>query len=384
MVDTSPVVLQLQASFSNSHSDSITTVKNITDESYVDKNCNDTTEEQEKTESDQDYENYEMENRFRQRLGSAASVMDAKNHAFERVKEELRSAQQALELKDEEVALIREKMDHEIEELTASLFVEAHAMVREANLKQAEAEKILKEAQGKIDVLQAEVTALKAMVLTSTPSMPLPPTQSPKKSISILKRHKPQNPIISQQMSMYSHHWRNPALLDTPLERSNSSPAAINNSTVQELKEADPVTLHEFETWKKSPSLSMESAFMKRIQLEDVQPCLTFPNNALTEMVQKCVLNNSLCIEPIHGSPNTKKMCALTSENRVCKYRLKLEDPDKWCDVSTSARNRITAVCNCFTYLRYIQQGLVKSETIDMYWEIVRLRKEIALAKLSL
>lgn len=74
-------------------------------------------------------------------------------------------------------------------------------MVREANVKQATAEKQLKEAQGKvgsyfttyvnpslksvsaihlfflsplsqIDVLQAEVTALKTLVLTSTPSSP--------------------------------------------------------------------------------------------------------------------------------------------------------------------------------------------------------------------
>ncbi|XP_027128576.1 rab-3A-interacting protein-like [Larimichthys crocea] len=45
-------------------------------------------------------------------------------------------------------------------------------MVHEANVKQAGAEKQLKEAQGKIDVLQAEVTALKTLVLTSTPSSP--------------------------------------------------------------------------------------------------------------------------------------------------------------------------------------------------------------------
>lgn len=75
---------------------------------------------------------------------------------------------------------------------------EAHKMVREANVKRAASEKQLKEAQGKvcgtclgvlefllpriislafgcdsqIDVLQAEVTALKALVLTSTPSAP--------------------------------------------------------------------------------------------------------------------------------------------------------------------------------------------------------------------
>lgn len=47
-------------------------------------------------------------------------------------------------------------------------------MVREANMRQAGAEKALKESQMQIDVLIAEVAALKALVLTSTPSMPNP------------------------------------------------------------------------------------------------------------------------------------------------------------------------------------------------------------------
>ena len=47
-------------------------------------------------------------------------------------------------------------------------------MVRDANVKQVVAEKALKESQMKVDVLTAEVTALKTLVLTSTPSMPNP------------------------------------------------------------------------------------------------------------------------------------------------------------------------------------------------------------------
>lgn len=47
-------------------------------------------------------------------------------------------------------------------------------MVRDANEKQAAAEKSLKESQMKVDVLTAEVAALKTLVLTSTPSRPNP------------------------------------------------------------------------------------------------------------------------------------------------------------------------------------------------------------------
>jgi Rab-3A-interacting protein len=47
-------------------------------------------------------------------------------------------------------------------------------MVREANVAQAQAEKALKESQMKVEVLQAEVAALKTLVITSTPSRPNP------------------------------------------------------------------------------------------------------------------------------------------------------------------------------------------------------------------
>jgi len=47
-------------------------------------------------------------------------------------------------------------------------------MVREANIRQASAERLLEESRMKSDVLMAEVTALKTLVLTSTPSTPNP------------------------------------------------------------------------------------------------------------------------------------------------------------------------------------------------------------------
>lgn len=47
-------------------------------------------------------------------------------------------------------------------------------MVREANVRQAAAERALKESHMQVEVLTAEVVALKALVLTSTPSRPNP------------------------------------------------------------------------------------------------------------------------------------------------------------------------------------------------------------------
>ena len=59
-----------------------------------------------------------------------------------------------------------------MQELTASLFTEANKMVRDANEKRMSTEKCLAEVPMKIDGLETEVTALKALVLTSTPSQP--------------------------------------------------------------------------------------------------------------------------------------------------------------------------------------------------------------------
>lgn len=60
---------------------------------------------------------------------------------------------QALEIKDEEckeLSSVRSKVEEELEELTASLFQEAHKMVHDANMKQHIAEKKLKEAKGEV------------------------------------------------------------------------------------------------------------------------------------------------------------------------------------------------------------------------------------------
>ncbi|XP_018573257.1 uncharacterized protein LOC108912503, partial [Anoplophora glabripennis] len=105
------------------------------------------------------------------------SVVEVKEQAFLRLQNELKEANKELKLRDQELtrlSRIRQDVEAELEDLTASLFQEAHNMVREANEKQAAAEKALKESQMKVDVLTAEVAALKTLVLTSTPSSPNP------------------------------------------------------------------------------------------------------------------------------------------------------------------------------------------------------------------
>uniref|UniRef100_A0A4X1VGS9 GDP/GTP exchange factor Sec2 N-terminal domain-containing protein n=1 Tax=Sus scrofa TaxID=9823 RepID=A0A4X1VGS9_PIG len=238
-----------------------------------------------------------------------SSSMEIREKGSEFLREELHKAQKELKLKDEEcerLSKVREQLEQELEELTASLFEEAHKMVREANMKQAASEKQLKEARGKVDA----------------------------------------------------------------------------------------TLFAEFQAWRESPTLDKTCPFLERVYREDVGPCLDFTMQELSALVRAAVEDNTLTIEPVAsqtlpavkvaavecGRANT---CALSGLVCACRHRIRLGDSESHYYISPSSRARITAVCNFFTYIRYIQQGLVRQDAEPMFWEITRLRKEMSLAKLG-
>ncbi|XP_072448237.1 guanine nucleotide exchange factor for Rab-3A isoform X4 [Chiloscyllium punctatum] len=318
-----------------------------------------------------------------------SSSVEIREKGSERLKEELAKAQRELKLKDEEcekLSKVREQLEQELEELTASLFEEAHKMVREANTKQATAEKQLREAQGKIDMLLAEVTALKTLVITSTPSSPNrelhPQLQSPSKVV--FKKGHSRNKSLSS------------AIVTAATQNTQLKPISKDG------REIDLILFEEFQLWKEDPTLDKACPFLERIYQEDISPCLSFAKHELTEAVQAAVENNTLSIEPAAaqalpvvkasaiecGGPNGWRAevltkCALSGLSRTCKHRIKLGDSGNYFYISPSCRSRITAVCNFFTYIRYIQQGLVRQDVEQMYWEVMKLRKEMSNAKLG-
>nr|XP_013033077.1 guanine nucleotide exchange factor for Rab-3A isoform X4 [Anser cygnoides]XP_047905957.1 guanine nucleotide exchange factor for Rab-3A isoform X5 [Anser cygnoides] len=310
-----------------------------------------------------------------------SSSVEIREKGSEFLKEELHKAQKELKLKDKEcerLSKVREQLEQELEELTASLFEEAHKMVREANTKQAASEKQLKEARGKIDMLQAEVTALKTLVITSTPSSPNwelhPQLQSPSKAV-FRKGHARNKSTSSAIFTAASH---------------NATPEPVS----RECKEVDSVLFAEFQSWKESPTLDKSCSFLDRIYREDVGPCLDFSKQELSELVRAAVEQNTLTIEPVasqalsvvKGSAEDcggPKKCALSGLPRTCKHRIMLGDSGNYYYISPSCRARITAACNFFTYIRYIQQGLVRQDVELMFWEVMRLRREMSLAKLG-
>ncbi|XP_043964206.1 rab-3A-interacting protein isoform X5 [Gambusia affinis] len=281
------------------------------------------------------------------------SVMEVREKGYERLKEELAKAQR-----------------------------EAHKMVREANVKQANAEKQLKEALGKIDVLQAEVQALKTLVLSSptSPVAELPP---------------------AAKAPFRKGHSRNKSTSSAMLG-SQPDPAATQ-PIVRECREVDSQLFAEFKAWKEAPTLDRRCSFLERVYREDIHPCLAFNKSELGSAILDAVEQNTLSVEPVGfqplpvvkasavecGGPNGRRAalvtkCALSGQTKTCKHRIKFGDSSNYYYVSPFCRYRITAVCNFFTYIRYIHQGLVKQQDAEqMFWEVMQLRREMSYAKLG-
>ncbi|XP_035224586.1 guanine nucleotide exchange factor for Rab-3A-like [Stegodyphus dumicola] len=312
--------------------------------------------------------------------GRNSLMAEVKELAYSRLQQELQKAQLELKLKDEEVvrlSQIRDEVGAELEELTASLFEEANNMVREANVKQAYAEKMLKEANLKIEVLQAEVQALKTLVITSTPSMPNPHLhpQIDKRHNGVRSLFTPGHKRSPSNYELCSYKETPPG---SPTKESDLSAFSPDNY------EVDPVFHQEFLEWHQSPTLDKNTPFLSNIYKEDILPCLHFTNSKLSQAVLSAIEENAITIELVNGKNPFPKRCALLEAPRLCKYRMKLGDNPEWHYISHLCRNRIAAVCDFFCYIRYIQQGLVKSGIHEIYWEVIRRRRDVSLARLGI
>ncbi|XP_077356691.1 rab-3A-interacting protein isoform X2 [Festucalex cinctus] len=275
------------------------------------------------------------------------SVMEVREKGYERLKDELAKAQR-----------------------------EAHKMVREANVKQSNAEKQLKEALGKIDVLQAEVQALKTLVLSS-PTSPVGELPNVGGGKAAFRKGHSRNKSTSS------------AILGTQADPSATQPI------VRECREVDAQLFSEFKAWKEDPTLDRRCCFLERVYREDIYPCLTFSKSELGSSILESVEQNTLSVEPVGFQPlpvvkasavecGGPKKCALSGLTKNCKHRIKFGDSSNYYFVSPYCRYRITAVCNFFTYIRYIHQGLVKQQDAEqMFWEVMQLRREMSLAKLG-
>lgn len=310
----------------------------------------------------------------------ASSVRNVDNFTFSELKIGLRQAHRQLKARKEEIhklARIKQEVEVELEDLTASLFQEAHNMVREANEKQTAAERALRESEMKVEVLMAEVSALKTLVITSTPSRPNPHLhpQIDKNEANAANRKHNRSPSHSHFIYGRGDLPSSPTKSESP-ERSYTIKSGI---------EIDPLFYDEFILWKEKPKLDKTSAFISRVYKEDIQLCLSFPNLDLTDKVLEAVETGTILIEDLgEKSKDFQRDCALMKVPKICLHRMNLgNENDDWYNISQICRNRITAVCDFLNYLKYIERGLVKSSAQDMFYEVMRLRKNMVLGRMG-
>ncbi|KAL5010296.1 hypothetical protein ScPMuIL_012601 [Solemya velum] len=307
------------------------------------------------------------------------SMAEAKEHAHARLQTELNKAQEELKLKDEEcekLLKVRDQMGEELEELTACLFEEANKKVIDANVKRIHVEKLLSEKEQQVEVLIAEVAALKQLVLTSTPSSPnkhLHPQidSAPQKK----EKEKLSKPFWKGHRRSTSHHEFT--------KEARQEAEAQQQAKSDRCKEIDLAAFDEFRVWRQNPTIDTNCPFLARIMQEDIGPCLNFTNRKLAKRVQECVENNSLTIEPIPSDSSYPRKCSLSESNRLCNYKIRLEDDQENYSISQLCRDRIATVCDFYAYIRYIYQGLVKHEDKEAFYEVIRFRKNMALARLG-
>ena len=129
-----------------------------------------------------------------------------------------------------------------------------------------------------MDGLETEVSALKTLVITSTPSMP--------------NRHlhphlrKGRVGSVGGRGGGGSETESGPP---SPAREGHSSLGSLQGEEEKEETCVDPVLRAEYVTWKRSPSMEPSCQFLSRIYREDVTPCLDFPVVELADRVRRAV-----------------------------------------------------------------------------------------------
>ncbi|KFM58584.1 Guanine nucleotide exchange factor for Rab-3A, partial [Stegodyphus mimosarum] len=234
------------------------------------------------------------------RQARSCSVSEMRQSTIERLQSKLEKAEKDLELREEEIfrlRKIRDEVGSEIEDLTASLFEEANNMVRKAQMSQRKAERMAKETNMKLGMLQEEVSALKAIVQSTKMCTPVEENEVSEKKVRLPPR---------------------PAY------------------------EVDPIFNSEFVEWRQDPSFDKNSPFLKRIYAEDIQSCLNFKNKELSEIVLAAIEDDKITIEKIPTSTQDPlpKVCALMNAPRLCPYKMCIEGNSCY-SISTLSRNRL-------------------------------------------
>ncbi|KAJ1941910.1 hypothetical protein EC988_006633 [Linderina pennispora] len=194
-----------------------------------------------------------------------------------------------------------------------------------------------------------------------------------------------------------------------------SSTRSISGSPVASAPiRVDDVLLGEFEEFAKlaqtpRSTTYMNTAFMKHVVSEDIEPCLRFgPHPRISSHnVLEAIVSNKLQVEEMtpqvaaemrrqqlaveKTNSNRQAMlwerfrgtvavnphgCQACGREAQCTYRFSMGQRDvEWIQVDSYCRDRLVAVCEFYGFVRYLRQGIYASRSImDMYQETIHRR----------
>uniref|UniRef100_A0A1X7SJ53 Uncharacterized protein n=2 Tax=Amphimedon queenslandica TaxID=400682 RepID=A0A1X7SJ53_AMPQE len=151
-----------------------------------------------------------------------------------------------------------------------------------------------------------------------------------------------------------------------------------------------------FKTWYDNglSTVGGSGNYYDTILNNNILPCLQFTNKELSDKVHAAIKGESIVLEPVTGevlkegeessTPAVKK-CELSGEESVpCTFKMRLSESSGWICVTTTTRERIVSVCDFYTFISYVQKGIIKKEVTDVYWRVAKLRAMMCLSVLSL
>eukprot|EP00730_Choanoeca_flexa_P000600 TRINITY_DN10263_c0_g1_i1.p1 TRINITY_DN10263_c0_g1~~TRINITY_DN10263_c0_g1_i1.p1 ORF type:complete len:411 (+),score=103.19 TRINITY_DN10263_c0_g1_i1:227-1459(+) len=296
-----------------------------------------------------------------------------KTLAYWKLEKELRLAKDTLLLKVEQCQTLeqyKEKLTAELDDLATSVFEEAHEMVRVEKEARFLSDKRWKEAHTQNEVLLAEVAALKAVVEHAMQTQ-----AKPGKHATVSKGSKPRR---SFRWRSNEHHL--------PRMRSRSSDDLLQAEAVAVHKDhveatVDVCELEALGQWREA-NYNYEHDWMLARLETDIKPCLATAcqDASMHEQLLKCIQNNTLVIED-HVS--AEEQCQLSKAKAECNFRMKLSPKDESeLVICERTRNQLVALCNLFTYTRYLQKGLVTGEEDTVLLKLKRLLFGVQQARL--
>ncbi|XGW07465.1 hypothetical protein V3C99_010554 [Haemonchus contortus] len=303
-----------------------------------------------------------------------------------RMRQELEAARRSIAEKDEKMCRltrIQDTVDAEVQELTEKLFQEAYRMVNYAEERRERSEKLLNESRLQVEVLSAEVAALKLLV--QTPGMGQNHFQhtSPEHKSALAKLFSTTSAKRSSSSGAVPTRKAS-TLPPTTTHLQREKEREIEQKQAEAVEEVDPILMLEFTSWRDAGHPLAHHPFMDRVNIEEIAPCMLFSAKELSDAVFDSIAANKLELEPVHEDKPHIMPCALTNVSRFCPYRVRVSEDAPWHRISLLARNRIAAVCDYFTFIRYLRAGLIKSGIRDAYFDVMQLRRNMCLAKLGL